>query len=312
MTNTIQHNAYSTLAQNFGLKVDAPLKGYTSFKVGGPADLLSLPQTRDELTALLKAASESNIPITLFGGGTNLLITDKGIRGLVIITRQLKSTLNVEETNPVGIDDDHRIICLEAGQSLSNLCRFALDNSLSGLEFAAGIPGTVGGAIAMNAGTPASQMSDIIESLDIWDMPSQEIKSYNKKTLNFSYRNLDLPGLIVGASIKLKKGNKQEIESVFKKNIAQKKAGQPVAHASAGCFFKNPQTGKPAGELIEKSGLKGTRVNDAMVSKHHANYIVNLGNAASADILLLKEKIQNLVFEKFNINLETEVRIEGE
>ncbi len=307
MTNSIQHTAYSTLAKDFGLKVDAPLTDYTSFKVGGPADLLALPDNQEQLSQLLKATARFSIPVTLFGGGTNLLITDKGIRGLVIITRQLKSNIKIKDE-----DLDNKTLSVEIGHRLSTLCKFAIDHSLSGLEFAAGIPGTVGGAIAMNAGTPSGQISDIIESINVWEPETQEFITHKKDTLNFSYRNLDISGLISEASFKLKKGNQKEIQSAFEQTLKQKKSSQPVSVASAGCFFKNPPKGMPAGELIEKSGLKGIRINDAMVSKHHANYIINMGNATSKDILLLKQQIQDTVLKKFHINLETEVRVEGE
>ncbi len=307
MTDTIQHNAYSFLAEKFSLQVDAPLKGYTSFKVGGPADLLALPESKNELEQLLNEASALDIPITLFGGGTNLLVTDKGIRGLVVITKKLKNHIKITDHDP-----NYVLINALSGQRLSAVCRFAVENSLSGLEFAAGIPGTLGGAICMNAGTPSGQMSDIVDSIEIWHPQTGGSCLIKKDLLNFSYRNFEVPGMISGANLKLKKGNRENIESIFKQNIEHKKNTQPVSHASAGCFFKNPAKGKPAGELIEKAGLKGTRLNDAMVSEHHANYIVNLKNATCKDILLLKQEIQDAVFKKFHINLETEVRIEGE
>lgn len=307
MTVKTHHTAYSTLIKNFDLKTDAPLKTYTSFRVGGPADLLSIPESKAELKQLLKAAADLDIPVTFFGGGTNLLITDKGIRGLVIITRQLKSDIQMKQT-----DSDHHILTVESGHHLSSLCRFALDNSLTGLEFAAGIPGTVGGAIAMNAGTAKGQISDVIESITVWNPETQEFITRKRDALKFSYRNLDISNIIIEADFQLKKGDKKHIQALFNQTLTNKKNSQPVSQASAGCFFKNPKTGMPAGELIEKSGLKGTRINDAMVSEHHANYIVNLNNAASCDILTLKQQVQETVFKKFHINLETEVRIEGE
>lgn len=307
MTVKTHPTAYARLIKNFDLKTDAALKAYTSFKVGGPADLLSIPESRAELEQLLKAAADLDIPVTFFGGGTNLLITDKGIRGLVIIIRQLKSDIRIKKT-----DSDHHLLTVETGQHLSSLCRFALDNSLTGLEFAAGIPGTVGGAIAMNAGTVKGQMSDVIESITVWNPQTQKFVARKRDTLAFSYRNLDISDIIIEADFQLKKGDKKHIEALFNQTLANKKNSQPVSQKSAGCFFKNPKTGMPAGELIEKSGLKGTRINDAMVSEHHANYIVNLNNATSCDILALKQLVQKTVFEKFHINLETEVRIEGE
>ena len=298
---------YSILAQEFDLLVDEPMKDHTSFKIGGTADLLALPEDKIQLKNLYKKALQLNIPITLFGGGTNLLISDKGLRGLVIITKQLKSKIELIET-----DSDITTIIAGSGERLSKICRFAINNTLTGLEFAAGIPGTIGGAIIMNAGTKSGEMSTIIKSIEVLNFNTLEIETIEKNFLNFSYRHLNLSGIIVSAAITLKKGNQEHIEQIFKHNLNRKNATQPLSFASAGCFFKNPAVGKSAGELIDKAGLKGMSVNDAAVSEKHGNFIVNRGNATCQDILLLKQQIQKIVFEKFSINLETEVRIEGE
>ncbi len=298
---------YSILAQEFDLLVDEPLKNHTSFKIGGTADLLALPEDKIQLKNLYKKALQLDIPITFFGGGTNLLISDRGIRGLVIITKQLKSKIELIET-----DSDIKTIIAGSGERLSKICRFAINNTLTGLEFTAGIPGTIGGAIIMNAGTKSGEMSTIIKSIEVLNFNTLEIETIEKNLLNFSYRHLYLSGIIVSAAITLKKGNQELIEQIFKHNLNRKNATQPLSFASAGCFFKNPAVGKSAGELIDKAGLKGMSVNDAAVSEKHGNFIVNRRNATCQDILLLKQKIQKIVFEKFRIKLETEVRIEGE
>ena len=298
---------YSILAQEFDLLVDEPLKNHTSFKIGGTADLLALPEDKIQLKNLYKKAWQLDIPITLFGGGTNLLISDRGIRGLVIITKQLKSKIKLIET-----DSDIKTIIADSGERLSKICRFAINNTLTGLEFAAGIPGTIGGAIIMNAGTKSGEMSTIIKSIEVLNFNTLEIETIEKNFLNFSYRHLNLSGIIVSAAITLKKGNQEHIEQIFKHNLNSKNSTQPLSFASAGCFFKNPAVGKSAGELIDKAGLKGMSVNDAAVSEKHGNFIINKRNATCQDILLLKQKIQKIVFEKFRIKLETEVRIEGE
>ncbi len=298
--------AHITLTQKFKLLKDESLKSYTSFGVGGPADLLSVPDDRDELLSVIKQASILNIPITLIGAGTNVLITDKGIRGLVIVTKKLKSTIKCIER------DQSFIIHVDSGQRLSLVCQFAINQSLTGLEFAAGIPGTIGGAVKMNAGSQSGDMSDIVESIEVIDRKKLKFITYHKEKLRFSYRNLDLKHYIVSIQLQLKKGQQKKIEEAFKQNLRKKNATQPLSFASAGCFFKNPKHEKSAGELIEKSGLKGKAINDAMVSEKHANYIVNLKNASCKDILSLKALIQNKVKEKYNIELETEVRVEGE
>lgn len=302
-----KQNKYSALAEKFNLLIDEPLKKYTSFKIGGPADLLALPKDQQELKQLLKEASTLDIDVTLFGGGTNLLITDKGIRGLVVITKCLKSKIRIIET---GLHEE--ILYVEAGERLSTVCRFAITHSLSGLEFAAGIPGTIGGAIVMNAGTRSEQISGIVQSIDVLNQNTLEIETIGKKDLDFSYRHLNQSGVIVAAKLALKRADPKKVETIFNRNLNHKNATQPVCLASAGCFFKNPDQGMSAGELIEKSELKGMKINDAMVSRLHANYIVNTNNARCEDILLLQQQIQDTVLKRYRIKLETEVRMEGE
>ena len=225
----------------------------------------------------------------------------------MVITRLLKSEINIIQTDLHG-----KIIYVEAGERLSKICQFAINHSLSGLESAAGIPGTVGGAIMMNAGTKSWKISDIIESIDVLNKNMLTAKTIEKKDLDFSYRRLNQSGVIMAVRLKLLETNQEKIKKTFKKNLIKKNTTQPVSLASAGCFFKNPTSGKSAGELIEKSGLKGMRINDAMVSEKHANFIVNINNATYEDILLLKQHIQKIVFKKYHIKLKTEVRLEGE
>jgi UDP-N-acetylmuramate dehydrogenase len=299
--------SYAKMARNFGLLMNESLKPYTSFKVGGSADLLAMPGTAEELKELLRAASEYDIPVTLLGGGTNVLITDKGIRGLVVITTHLKSDIRI-----IGSSPEKSLVRVDAGERLSTICRFAATHSLSGLEFAAGIPGTLGGAIAMNAGTKTGDMSGIVVDLMVLDTKALTFQTIERQNLDFSYRHLKVPGIIVAATLELKPADQMVIEQTFKQNLLLKNTTQPVSVASAGCFFKNPAKGMPAGELIEKSGLKGMKLNGAMVSDIHANYIVNIGNATCGDILTLKKHIEETVFNTFKVKLETEVRVEGE
>jgi UDP-N-acetylmuramate dehydrogenase len=302
---------YSILTQEFNLLVDEPMENYTSFKIGGTADLLALPENKIQLQNLIKKAAQFDIPITLFGGGTNLLIKDKGIRGLVIITTKLNSKLELLNGDSDEFSDTQTIIA-DAGIRLSKICKFAMNNSLSGIEFAAGIPGTLGGAIMMNAGTKTADLSTIIKSIEVLDKNNFEMNKIDKNFLKFSYRHLDLSQIIVSAAITLKRGEKKYIEMLFKQNLSKKIDSQPLYSANAGCFFKNPVMGQSAGELIEKCGLKGMKINDAKVSEKHGNFIINMGNASCRDILLLKQQIQQKVFEKFNIKLESEVRVKGE
>ena len=227
------NSTFATFALEFNLLVDESLAKYTSIGIGGRADLLAKPKNKNDLKILIQSARELDIPVTLFGGGTNLLITDRGIRGLVIITKQLKSKIQI-----IDKDVDHKIIIADAGERLSKICQLAINNSLSGLEFAAGIPGTIGGAIIMNAGAKSQDMSSIVQSVEVLDKNSFEFKIIDRKLLNFSYRHLDLSGIIVKTVIKLKNEDQKTIDRNFKYNFTRKNATQPVSYASAGCFFQ--------------------------------------------------------------------------
>ncbi len=307
MMNTAKKSAYSTLINEFNLMIDEPLKKYTSFKIGGPADLLALPESEKGIQRIMTRAADLDVPVTIFGGGTNLLIRDKGIRGLVILTRKLKSGIRIDES-----DNDQKIVQADAGEKLAVLCRFTNENGLSGLEFAAGIPGTLGGALMMNAGIPDHRISDPLVSLKTLDPSNMKIKTIDRQALKFSYRKLECAHITLGARFKLIKTDPKNVQERYQVHLENKKKTQPVSLPSAGCFFKNPEKAPAAGKLIEDAGLKGTKRNDAMVSKVHANYIVNTGQATCADVLLLQETIQNKVYNTYHVKLETEVRIEGE
>jgi UDP-N-acetylmuramate dehydrogenase len=302
---------YSAFQQTFGLLSEEPLSRYVSFRVGGPADLLALPSDRQALEALLTAARRENIPVAIIGGGTNTLVSDKGICGLVIVLSELKTQPRIaEETRN---KKDKKTICADGGERLSTLCQFAINQGVSGLEFAAGIPGTLGGAIMMNAGTAAWEISQIVAALEVIDTHTGTHQTIDRKNLAFSYRRLCMPDkIIVGAHLTLTKKDPVLIQNSFAQTMKNKKATQPISLASAGCFFKNPSPDMPAGKLIENAGLKGVQINGAKVSDLHANFIVNTGNARCEDILALKRLIQKTVFEKYQINLETEVKVTGE
>ena len=292
-----------------GLLSQEPLSKYTSFRVGGPADFLAAPRDRQELVAILNAARQESIPVTLLGGGTNTLVSDKGIKGLVIVLKELKSVPCVFDTGSKDIKTIHA----DAGERLSTVCQFAMDQNLAGLEFAAGIPGTLGGAIIMNAGTASWEISQAVAALEIIDIKTLTFKTIKRKDLAFSYRQLAaVDVLIVGAHLSLTPADPAGIKKRFDQTLKAKKNTQPISLASAGCFFKNPSSHAPAGKLIEDAGLKGKKINGAKVSTLHANFIVNTGNARCEDIIALKNLVQKTVFEKYHIKLETEVKVTGE
>lgn len=305
------------LVNLFGSKVkfDEPMSRHTYFKVGGPAEAFVMPESVEQLLQLVSWSGEKNIPYIVAGDGSNLLVRDKGIQGIVIVlTKCLNRIFRIKE------DKESVMIKAMAGVRTQTLCRFAIEEGLSGINFALGIPGTVGGAIMMNAGTSLGSISDILESVNIMTS-SGAILKMEKDEIDFSYRSLswkrrmENPGdgdpIILEGSFGLGKSDtlllKKEAEIILKK----KNESQPTKMPGAGCFFKNPVSGKTAGQLIDIAGLKGTRIGGAEISVKHANFIVNTGTASASDILVLMQLVQETVFNKFNINLQPEVNIVG-
>ncbi|MBF0258465.1 MAG: UDP-N-acetylmuramate dehydrogenase [Desulfamplus sp.] len=307
-----------------GMKIEfnVPMKRYTSFKIGGPADYFARPASVEELLQLLRAARNNSIASLVMGSGTNILVKDNGIRGLVISLVKMKNEIEIQD-----IDTDHVVLSASAGTILAALCRKTIRDGLEDFSFAAGIPGTVGGAVMMNAGTGIGTISDSLVSIDILDTDNN-IRRLDRSQLLFSHRKLDFisrPAIssvnvrqkdsqpvILKASFLLRKGNREKVEQSWRTLIKKRKTTQPHGMPCAGCFFKNPDNGKSAGALIEMAGLKKRRVGDAMVSEKHANFIINLGNATAMDIITLKEIVKKTVFEKFSVKLSEEVIIQGE
>ncbi len=303
-------NLYSgiqKIKKAFQVSADVPMKQYTRFKVGGPADLLALPENRQELLAILAAAKKTSVPVTVVGGGSNLLVSDQGIRGLVIVTTHLTSEIRSEKGT-----DNTILVWADAGERLSAVCRYTATHGLTGLEFCAGIPGTMGGAVMMNAGTASQGICKKIHCLDILDLDTLTLKKVKKQELVFTYRCLELDNhLILRTGLALTAGDPKTIQQRFAANVKHKQNTQPMHLPSAGCFFKNPDPKFSAGKLIQDAGCKGASCGDARVSEIHANYIVNCGSATCEDILALKTRIQKAVFDCCGIMLETEVKVTG-
>ena len=306
----------ATIFEPMVLETNKAMDRYTSFRVGGPADYLACPQTVEEVIMLVKAAQKAGLPITVIGGGTNVLVTDKGIRGLVIVLTRLKK--QIEQTD-LSLDNDPsktkkkpiRLTAL-AGTRFTTLSRHAADSGLSGLEWAAGIPGTLGGAIMMNAGAHGQDMAGIVKRIEVLNLSDFDTNLIKRNELEFSYRKLELNNcIILKAELELAQNDPEKVKTAFFTHLKEKQATQPVSLASAGCFFKNPPGFKSAGWLIEQAGLKGTRCNGAMVSELHANFIVNQDRACASDIVTLAEQVRQGVFKKFGINLKEEVKIIG-
>lgn len=295
-----------TLAKSLGAEVieNAPMSKYTSFKTGGNADLLIIPASIDSLQEIIKKCKELNIKPFVMGNGSNLLVTDNGYKGVII---KIGSNLS-----SMKLLDENTIEC-ETGTMMKALCNFALDNSLTGLEFAFGIPGNLGGAVYMNAGAYGGEMKDVLYSCTHIDSDGN-IGTLTKDQLNLGYRRsayTDNGYTIISATLKLQKGDKIAIKEAMNDKLRRRKEKQPLEFPSAGSTFKRPE-GYFAGALIEDCNLKGYSIGGAQVSEKHAGFVINRGGATSTDILNLIKYIQNTVFDKHGVKLETEVKIIGE
>ena len=283
------------------IKKDVSMKMYTSFKTGGNASLMLSPKNEKALYKAIEACKKENIKPFILGNGTNLLVSDKGIDNVVIhIGRGFDEIQLVDETT----------IRCQAGCSLMKLCRFALENSLTGLEFAYGIPGTVGGAMYMNAGAYDGEMKDVAVSCDYVTFDGEK-GTYSADEMDLSYRHsafCDSDKVIVSAVFKLCKGSKTEIENKMNELMTRRKDKQPVEYPSAGSTFKRP-AGYFAGKLIEECGLRGKSIGGAQVSEKHCGFIINKNNATSADVLDLIDFVRDEVLEQKGVLLETEVKL---
>ncbi|MDH5173687.1 MAG: UDP-N-acetylmuramate dehydrogenase [Elusimicrobiota bacterium] len=285
------------LVQN-RVRVDEPLARHTSLKVGGPASYFLALRNIEELTSVIEFSKEENLDFFILGEGTNVLFPDKGFSGLVI---QLKG-----EFEKFFVEGNQ--VTAGAGVKLNNLVEKLAKRGLAGLELVSGIPGSVGGAIVSNAGMKMGWIGDVVREIRIFS--DGEVKILNKEELGFSYRHCDLPdkAIVLEVRLGLKNGKKSDIINTIKENLKERKKNQPVSTLNAGCVFRNPGTYE-AGKLIESAGLKGARLGDAEVSKKHANFIINCGRAKAEDVRNLIEKIQRTVKEKFDIDLELELKI---
>ena len=293
-------------AEKLGATVEfnAPMKKYTSFKCGGNASILITPDSSDSLQKIISYCYTKNVKPLMIGNGSNLLVTDNGIDNVVI---KIGSKMS-----KIELIDDTTIFC-EAGASLKSLCMFALENSLSGLEFAYGIPGTLGGAAYMNAGAYGGEMKDVLFSCKHIDADGN-IGELSQDELDLRYRGsvyTDNGFTIVSAIMKLKKAEMTDIKAAMDDKLQRRKDKQPLEYPSAGSTFKRPE-GYFAGALIEESGLKGYTVGGAQVSEKHAGFVINKNKATATDVITLIKDVQKIVFEKHGVMLETEVKIIGE
>ena len=280
-----------------------PMTKHTSFHIGGPAELMAQPQSEAELQSLLLKAAEAAVPVTLVGNGSNLLVRDKGIRGLVI---KLGSMLR-------DIKVSGNVLTFGSGVSLAQASKKAAELGLSGMEFAVGIPGSIGGAVYMNAGAYDGEMSKVVKSVRVMDAAG-EVSELSAGELDFGYRHSALQGsskIVTSVTVELSAGDKQAIAEKMADFSNRRITKQPLELPSAGSMFKRPP-GYFAGTLIDQTGLKGYTVGGAQVSTKHAGFVVNIGGATAADVLQLISDVQAKVFAAHGVKLEPEVLVLGE
>lgn len=295
------------------IKRNVLLKSYTTFQIGGQAKYFFKAKTKKDLIEILKWARQKGLPFFILGGGSNILFSDKGFDGLVVKI-QITKTKN-----------ENFKIYTEAGTKLKNLVKLCLKNNLADLEWAAGIPGTIGGAISGNAGAFGVFMSNLVEKVEVLDIEADPftIKTLDKNQCCFSLKNSIFKKnknlIILSAFLKLEKGDKKEIRKKIHKHLTYRKQTHPLQYASAGCVFSNKDNGRgdnggegktmPSSYLIDKAGLKGRRIGNAQVSQKHANFIVNLGKAKSNDVLGLIDLIKKEVEKKCGVQLKEEIEV---
>ena len=280
-----------------------PMTKHTSFHIGGPAELMAQPQSEAELQSLLLKAAEAAVPVTLVGNGSNLLVRDKGIRGLVI---KLGSMLR-------DIKVSGNVLTFGSGVSLAQASKKAAELGLSGMEFAVGIPGSIGGAVYMNAGAYDGEMSKVVKSVRVMNAAG-EVSELSADELDFGYRHSALQGsgkIVTSVTVELPAGDKQAIAEKMADFSNRRITKQPLELPSAGSMFKRPP-GYFAGTLIDQTGLKGYTVGGAQVSTKHAGFVVNIGGATAADVLQLISDVQAKVFAAHGVHLEPEVLVLGE
>jgi len=283
---------------------NANMAEYTSFKAGGKADLLVIPSTVQELSLILRQIDQKGISFTIMGKGSNLLIRDGGYRGVILRLDQRFAHIDVHEDT----------ITAGAGASLAAVSRVAASNGLSGLEFASGIPGSLGGGVFMNAGAYGGEMKDVVAQVHILSPDGFSEKTIPTDQMEFGYRHsrlMDTGEIVLAATFKLKKSKRDDITALMKEYNDRRNQKQPMDLPSAGSFFKRP-AGYFAGKLIEDAGLKGGTVGGAQVSALHSGFIVNTGGATATDIITLMHVVQATVLDQFGVMLEPEIRIIGE
>ena len=284
------------------LYYDEPMAKHTSFKIGGPADVFIKVDNIEELKEILDLSKKNQIPLTIIGNGSNLLVTDKGIRGIT-------AKLNLKDIE-IKNENNKQIIKVEAGVPVGLLAQKLLKEEITGFEELSGIPGTIGGAVIMNAGAHGKEIKDILKKVTAMDYDGN-IYEFTNEECKFSYRNSKFQKekyIILQATLELEKGNSTEIKEKMDEYMQFRKEKQPIEYPNAGSTFKRGEDFVTA-KLIDEAGLKGYKVGGAQVSEKHAGFIINKNNATATDIINLIEEVQKIVYEKFNKKIELEIEI---
>ena len=301
METTFFQQKIFELVTGIELRFNEPMAKHTSFQIGGPAEVMAFPKNVEELSEILRKSALLDCKIAILGAGTNILAPDQGIEGLVICLKDCMNGISLLEDNRIRV---------AAGVTMARAAVFAATQNLGGMEFAHGIPGTVGGGVYMNAGAYGGEIKDICESVDVVRMDGK-VETLSAEEMKFSYRHScleDEPGIVVSAVFKLTPKPEQQIREQMQELLQKRKTSQPLEYPSAGSAFKRP-VGGYAAALIDQAGLKGFQVGGAAVSEKHAGFVVNLGGATAQDVVDLLKQVASIVYEHSGIQLEPEVRI---
>ena len=285
------------------ISLQEPMAGHTTFRIGGPADCFLQLENAEQLKNLRRYLGMAGVPFFVLGNGSNLLVNDSGYRGVILQIGQKMSNIAVEGCRIVA----------QAGATMAQVARAAMEHGLSGLEFASGIPGTVGGGVVMNAGAYGGEMKQIVKMVRVMDKEG-EILTLDNDTMEFGYRTSIIrnrPFIVLGVVLKLTPGNRDEISAKMEELMKQRKSKQPLEYPSAGSTFKRPE-GYYAGKLIMDAGLRGYRIGGAQVSEKHCGFVINSGGASAADIREVIEEVQERVRDRFHVRLEPEVIFLGD
>ena len=284
------------------VRFEEPMCDHTTFRIGGPAEVFVMPESYEQIAWVIRQCRQAELPYFILGNGSNLLVSDAGYEGVVISTTEGLTRLEAEGER----------IFASSGQLLSRTAKRALKEGLTGLEFAAGIPGTIGGALVMNAGAYGSEIKDVLEYARVMT-PEGEILTLGPKELKMDYRTSCIPAMgytVLDACFRLKKGNRDEIEAYMNELSLKRREKQPLQYPSAGSTFKRPK-GHFAARLIEDAGLKGYTVGGAQVSEKHSGFVVNRGGATAEEVAFLIKQVQKKVMKQFNVMMQPEVRFVG-